>query len=95
MNMTYIKCPCCKGDGIIVADRSDRQDAKCPCTRTTEPGWMPTGVTESQIDRIKATIQACQELANDPKFGLGDSPDETYRRTKESLFAVPRFQDPN
>ncbi len=63
MTMTYTRCSACNGmlkllpchstGGIVVP---------CPCTRSSTPGWSPTGVTERQLEGLVQNHETLQAL---------------------------------
>lgn len=59
--MTYTKCGVCNGAGHLGTEGED--DWKpCPCTRSSTPGWSPTGVTEKQLERLAESEKTLNDL---------------------------------
>jgi hypothetical protein len=62
--MTYTRCEMCRGSLSRLIDGGDRDDERdyysCPCATSSTPGWMPTGLTLAQIDRMVELERALQ-----------------------------------
>lgn len=59
-DMTYTRCPMCGGTEVFLTTDGERP---CPCMLSDHPGWAPTGLTLSQIERMAELERA---LAGDP-----------------------------
>lgn len=62
--MTYTHCELCEGTCCIPPDAEDRLYTKeCPCTKSSTPGWSPTGVTARQLERLVAEHDTLERMS--------------------------------
>jgi hypothetical protein len=53
--MLFTRCAVCNGTLHLVVGEQQFADA-CPCTRSSTPGWSPTGFTDAQAVEARKTL---------------------------------------